>query len=33
MIAGNLLNTLANFPKDRKQRVVRNGQNLTWFSV
>ena len=32
-VAGNLLNTLANFLKDRKQRVVLNGQNSTWVNV
>ena len=28
-VAGNLLNTLADFLKDRKQRVVLNGQKST----
>ena len=32
-MAGNFLNTLANFLKDRKQRVVLNGKNSTWVSV
>ena len=32
-LEGNLLHTLANFLKDRKQRVVQNGQNSTWFNV
>ena len=32
-VAGNLLNTLADFLKDRKQRVVLNGQNSTWVNV
>ena len=32
-VAGNLLNTLANFLKDRKQRVILNGQNSTWVNV
>ena len=32
-VAGNFLNTLANFLKDRKQRVVLNGKNSTWVSV
>ena len=27
---GNLLNTLTNFLKERKQWVVLNGQNSTW---
>ena len=30
---GNFLKTLADFLKDRKQRVVPNGQNLTWVNV
>ena len=30
---GNLLKTLADFLKDRKQRVVLNGQNSTWVNV
>ena len=29
-VAGNLLKTLADFLKDRKQRVVLNGRNSTW---
>ena len=29
-VTGNLLNFLADFLKDRKQRVVLNGQNSTW---
>ena len=32
-VAGNLLNILANFLKDRKQRVVLNVQCLTWVDV
>ena len=32
-VAGNLLNTLANFLKDRRLRVVPNGQNSTWVNV
>ena len=32
-VAGNVLNTLANFLKDRKKRVVLNGQNSTWVNV
>ena len=32
-VTGNLLNTLANFLKDRKQRVVLNGQNSAWVNV
>ena len=32
-VAGNLLSTLANFLKDRKQRVVLNSQNSTWVNV
>ena len=32
-VAGNLLNTLAEFLKYRKQRVVLNGQNSTWVNV
>ena len=32
-VAGNLLNTLADFLKDRKQRVVLNGQKSTWVNV
>ena len=32
-VAGNLLNTLANFLKYRKQRVVLNGQNSTWVNA
>ena len=32
-VAGNLLKTLADFLKDRKQRVVLNGQNSTWVNV
>ena len=30
-VVGNLLNTLTDFLKDRKQRVVLNGQNSTGF--
>ena len=30
IISGNLLSVLTNFLKDRKQRVVLNGQNSTW---
>ena len=32
-VAGNLLKTLAGFLKNRKQRVILNGQNLTWVNV
>ena len=32
-VAGNFLNTLADFLKDRKQRVVLNSQNSTWVNV
>ena len=32
-VAGNLLNTLTDFLKDRKQRVVLNGQNSKWVNV
>ena len=32
-VTGNLLNTFANFLKDRKQRVYLNGQNSTWVNV
>ena len=32
-VVGNLLNTLENFLKDRKQRVVLNGQNSSWVNV
>ena len=32
-VAVNSLNTLANFLKDRNQRVVINCQNSTWVSV
>ena len=32
-IAGNLLNTLTDFLKDRKQKVLLNGQNSTWVNV
>ena len=32
-VTGNLLNTLANFLKDRKQRVYLNGQNSTLVNV
>ena len=32
-VAGNLLNTLTDVLKDRKQRVVLNGQNSTWVNV
>ena len=32
-LADNLLNTLANILKDRKQRVVLNGQNSIWDNV
>ena len=32
-VAGTLLNTLADFLKYRKQRVVLNGQNSTWVNV
>ena len=33
VVAGNLLNTLAKFLKDRKQRVALNGQNSAWVNV
>ena len=29
-VAGDLLNTLTNFLKERKQRVILNGQDSTW---
>ena len=32
-VAVNLLNTLADFLKDRKQSVVLNGQNSSWVNV
>ena len=32
-ILGNLLETLTDFLKDRKQRVVLNGQNSSWANV
>ena len=32
-LIGNLLTTLADFLKDRKQRAVLNGQNSPWVSV
>ena len=32
-VAGNLLNTLTDFLKGRKQRVLLNGQSSTWFNV
>ena len=32
-ISGNLLETLTEFLKDRKQRVVLNGQNSLWANV
>ena len=32
-VAGNLLKTLADFLKDRQQRVVLNGQNSTWVNA
>ena len=32
-ISGNLLETLTDFLKDRKQRVVLNGQNFSWANV
>ena len=32
-VAGDLLDTLTNFLKDRKQRVVLNGQYSTWTNV
>ena len=32
-VAGNLLNTSANFLKDTKQKVVLNGQHSTWVNV
>ena len=33
VISGNLLETLTDFLKDRKQRVVLNGQNSSWANV
>ena len=32
-VAGDLLDTLTNFLKERKQRVVLNGQYSTWTNV
>ena len=32
-ISGNLLETLTDFLKDRKQRVVLNGQNTSWANI
>ena len=32
-VSGNFLNALADFLKDRKQRVVLNSQNSTWVNV
>ena len=32
-VAGNLLDTLTNFLKERKQRVILNGQYSTWTNV
>ena len=32
-ISGNLLNLLSNFLRNRKQRVVLNGQNSSWDDV
>ena len=32
-VAGNLLDTLTNFFKERKQRVILNGQYSTWTNV
>ena len=32
-ISGNLLQTLTDFLKDRKQRVVLNGKNSSWTNV
>ena len=32
-VAGNLLNTVTDFLKDRKHRVLLNGQNSTWVNV
>ena len=32
-ISGNLLETLTDFLKDRKQRVVLNGQNSSWANI
>ena len=32
-ISGNLLETLADFLNDRKQRVVLNGQNSSWANI
>ena len=31
--SGNLLETLTDFLKDRKQRVILNGQNFSWTNV
>ena len=32
-ISGNLLETLTDFLKDRKQRVALNGQNSSWANI
>ena len=32
-MSGNLLSVLADFLKDRKQRVVLNGQNTKWTNI
>ena len=32
-ISGNLLNLLSNFLRNRKQRVILNGQNSSWVDV
>ena len=32
-ISGNLLETLTDFLKDRKQRVILNGQNFSWTNI
>ena len=32
-MSGNLLSVLADFLKDRKQRVVLNGQNTKWANI
>ena len=32
-VAGDLLGSLTNFLKERKQRVILNGQHSTWANV
>ena len=32
-VAGDLLDTLANFLKERKQRIIVNGQHSTWANI